>query len=46
LTIPFASHEDETLPLAADHRSLPAEDPTLAMGEDQTLPLDRPPKSH
>jgi hypothetical protein len=43
LTIPFADHEDDTLPLAADHRSRshPDEDATVRLGEDDTLPLDR-----
>ena len=43
LTIPFADRgsEDETLPLAADHRSRASEDDTLPLGDDDTLPLDR-----
>ena len=49
LTIPFAGREDDTQPLAADHRSRASENATVplgedatgVLGEDDTLPLDR-----
>jgi hypothetical protein len=41
LTIPFADRDDDTLPLAADHRRRDSDDATLAMGEDATVPLGK-----